>query len=92
MYEKHYEAAGFYPVSVPRKGDMIVMQINADAPNHAGIYLDDGLLATEPDLHPAPGTFLHHRYNKKSSRDVYGGMWADYTVLFLRHQRMPEAD
>lgn len=69
---------------------MIVMQINADAPNHAGIYLDDGLLASEPDVHPAPGTFLHHRYNKKSTRDVYGSMWADYTVLILRHQRMPE--
>ena len=31
---------------------------------------------------------LHHRYNKKSSRDVYGGMWADYTVLILRHQKV----
>ncbi|WP_267904033.1 hypothetical protein [Pseudomonas saxonica] len=41
-----------------------------------------------PDLHAAPRTFLHHRYNKKSSRDVYGGMWADYTVLILRHQKV----
>ena len=41
-----------------------------------------------PDLHAAPRTFLHHRYNKKSSRDVYGGMWADYTVLILRHQKI----
>ena len=90
LYEKYYEEAGFYPVADLRKGDMILMQINANAPNHAGIYLGDGLLASVPDLHAAPRTFLHHRYNKKSSRDVYGGMWADYTVLILRHQKIPE--
>ena len=56
----------------------------------AGIYLGDGLLTSVPDLHAAPRTFLHHRYNKKSSRDVYGGMWADYTVLILRHQKINE--
>ena len=90
LYEKYYDEAGFYPVSDLRKGDMILMQIDANAPNHAGIYLGDGLLTSVPDLHAAPRTFLHHRYNKKSSRDVYGGMWADYTVLILRHQKIAE--
>ena len=60
------------------------------APNHAGVYLGDGLLSSVPGLHAAPGTFLHHRYGKKSSRDVYGGMWAERTVMILRHQRAPE--
>lgn len=90
LYERYYREAGFYPVNDLRKGDMLVMQINAPAPNHAGIYLGDGLLSSHPELHPAPGTFLHHRYNKASSRDVYGGMWADCTRLILRHERAPE--
>lgn len=90
LYERYYQQAGFYPVSEPRKGDVLVMQIQADAPNHAGIYLEDGLLASEPSIHAAPNTFLHHRYNKASSRDVYGGMWAECTRLILRHERAPE--
>lgn len=90
LYERYYRQAGFYPVSDLRKGDMLVMQIQADAPNHAGIYLGDGLLKSEPSLHPVNGTFLHHRYNKSSSRDVYGGMWAECTRLVLRHERAPE--
>ena len=53
-----------------------------------GSGLGDGLLTSVPDLHAAPRTFLPHRYNNKSSRDVYGGMWADYTVLILRHQKV----
>jgi proteasome lid subunit RPN8/RPN11 len=90
LYERYYQQAGFFPVSDLRRGDILVMQIDALAPNHAGVYLGDGQLETEPQHHPAPGTFLHHRYNKLSSRDVYGGMWADCTHLILRHSQAPE--
>jgi proteasome lid subunit RPN8/RPN11 len=96
LYRRHYQEAGFYPVSDMRKGDLLVMQIAArggaipGVPNHAGIYLGDGLLASVPALPAAVGTFLHHRYGKLSSRDVYGGMWAERTVLILRHREAPE--
>jgi len=90
LYERYYLEAGFYPVSEPRQGDMLVMQIDAKAPNHAGIFLDDGSLDTEPDLRSIKGSFIHHRYNRKSSRDIYGGMWAECTRLILRHKDAPE--
>lgn len=98
LYERYCEEAGFYRVTDLRKGDLVVMQIAAAggsmpaAPNHAGVYLGDGLLASVPELHAAPGTFLHHRYGKRSSRDVYGGMWAERTVMILRHQKAPEVE
>ncbi|MFJ3259646.1 C40 family peptidase [Pseudomonas sp. NPDC086581] len=92
LYEQHYQAAGFYPVEVAdiRRGDMIVMQIRAPQPNHAGIYLGDGTLASEPTLHAAPGTMLHHLYGRRSARDVFGGYWLESTRLVLRHKQAPE--
>lgn len=40
LYEQAYQAAGFERVSVPQRGDMIVMAVGRTAhPNHAGIYL-----------------------------------------------------
>lgn len=75
LYMKNMEAEGFYEVkeSEMRKGDMIVMQIRAKEPNHAGVYIGDGL-------------FLHHLYGRLSSRDVYGGMWRDCTRAIFRHK------
>ncbi|MCS3467389.1 proteasome lid subunit RPN8/RPN11 [Pseudomonas sp. JUb42] len=90
LYERYYQQAGFYPVTEPQYGDMLVMQIDAQAPNHAGVFLGDVGLNTEPGLHPVKYSFIHHRYNKKSSRDVYGGMWADCTRLMLRHKSVSE--
>lgn len=75
LYMKNYEAAGFVPVTDGnyKKGDMIIMQVRAPEPNHAGIYLGDG-------------QFLHHLYNRLSSRDVYGGYWQEVTRLVVRHK------
>lgn len=91
LYMQHYEAAGFYPVASPCQGDLILMQIRADVPNHGGIFLADGVLRTEPHLHRAPGTLLHHLYGRDSRRDVYGGQWAEATRLILRHKDSPYA-
>jgi proteasome lid subunit RPN8/RPN11 len=54
-------------------GDLILMQIRSRnlVPNHAGIYLGDG-------------QFMHHLYNRLSSRDVYGGYWRECTRSFWR--------
>lgn len=75
LYMKNFEAEGFYPVpeSEMRRGDMIVMQVMAKEPNHAGVYLGDGL-------------FMHHVYGRLSSRDVYGGLWREATRVILRHK------
>ncbi len=76
LYLKHYAEAGFYLVDgEPEEGDMIVMQIRSTQPNHAAVYLGDGLI-------------LHHLYGRLSSRDVYGGYWKDVTRMIMRHRDM----
>jgi proteasome lid subunit RPN8/RPN11 len=85
LYEQHFAEAGFEVVTrtikenldVLRPGDGILMQIDArnQVPNHAAIYLGDGLM-------------LHHLYNRLSSRDVYGGPWLDYTRAIVRHRNL----
>ncbi|WEU67280.1 C40 family peptidase [Xanthomonas phage JGB6] len=75
LYMKNLEDCGFYQVSEReiKVGDMILMQIRSNEPNHAGVYLGDGL-------------FLHHLYGRLSSRDVYGGYWRDATRFVVRHK------
>ena len=76
LYMQHYAEASFVPVAGGvadiRVGDVIVMQVRAPVPNHAGVYIGDGLM-------------LHHLYNRLSSRDVYGGYWQECTRIVLRH-------
>lgn len=78
LYMKNLDAAGFYEVDPKdiRKGDMVIMQIRAPEPNHAGVYIGDGL-------------FLHHLYGRLSSRDVYGGYWKQVTRIVVRHKDAP---
>lgn len=79
LYTEGFPKAGFYSVgqdpSVLQVGDMILMQIRSKngVPNHAAIYLGDGMM-------------LHHMYGRLSSRDVYGGMWQEYTRAIMRHK------
>jgi len=78
LYTENLAAAGFAPVAAGdiQCGDLILMQIRSRnlVPNHAGIYLGDGLM-------------LHHMYGRLSSRDVYGGYWLENTRLVARHAR-----
>jgi len=78
LYTENLAAAGFVPIAVGdiQRGDLILMQIRSRnlVPNHAGIYLGDGLM-------------LHHMYGRLSSRDVYGGYWLENTRLVARHAR-----
>jgi cell wall-associated NlpC family hydrolase len=48
------------------------MQVASPVPNHAAVYLGDGLI-------------LHHLQGRLSSRDVYGGYWQKVTTHALRH-------
>ncbi|MBB3806423.1 proteasome lid subunit RPN8/RPN11 [Xanthomonas arboricola] len=68
------QAEGFSEIQDdPQRGDMIVMQIRAPVPNHAGVYLGEGQM-------------LHHLADRLSARVPYGGYWADRTVRVVRHK------
>jgi len=74
-------AAGFAAVSLAdiQRGDLILMQIRSRnlVPNHAGIYLGDGLI-------------LHHMHGRLSSRDVFGGYWLENTRAVMRYTGVTE--
>ena len=89
LYEARYEAAGFYRVAEPRRGDMLVMRVGRTAhPNHAGIYLgSDPRLPGEAAQVFGPGPFLlHHLWGRRSEIIVFGGQWLERTALILRHR------
>jgi proteasome lid subunit RPN8/RPN11 len=78
LYTKGFPEAGFVNTGQHLNlevGDVILMQVRSPngVPNHAGIYIGDGLM-------------LHHMYGRLSSRDVYGGMWQEYTRAILRYK------
>lgn len=61
-----------------RAGDLLLMQIRSRnrVPNHAGVYLGDGQM-------------LHHLYGRLSTKDVYGGYFAEVTRSVWRHAQAP---
>jgi len=78
LYTEGFPKAGFVKLPdgvAPEVGDVILMQIRAKngVPNHAGVYLGDGLM-------------LHHMHGRLSSRDLYGGWYQESTRAILRHQ------
>lgn len=81
LYTEGFPKAGFQKIGNSAHdckmeiGDVILMQVRSKnhVPNHAAIYLGDGLM-------------LHHLYGRLSSRDVYGGMYQDYTRAILRYK------
>lgn len=82
LYVDNYEAVGFQLVEQMTPGDMVVMQIQASKPNHAGILLPDGYM-------------LHHLYGQLSCRDFFGSYFRDRVALVgeklfvTRHRDLP---
>lgn len=77
LYLEHFRDAGFEPCDGPlREGDVILMTIRSGngTPNHAGVYVGEGLM-------------LHHLMGRLSSRDPYGGYYAEVTQLVVRYAR-----
>lgn len=68
-----FEALGAVQSQDMEVGDVLLMQVASPVPNHAAIYLGDGLI-------------LHHLQGRLSSRDVYGGYWQKITTHILRHR------
>jgi cell wall-associated NlpC family hydrolase len=71
---ENFAQAGFSPVDASdlQTGDCFLMQVASSVPNHAAVYLGDGLI-------------LHHLQGRLSSRDVYGGYWQKVTTHILRY-------
>lgn len=85
IYVRELTGKGFEKIEgSPRQGDIVLMQIRAKVPNHAAIFLENGILSTEPDHYPAPMSILHHLQGNNSVRDIYGGYWAEKTVSIWR--------
>lgn len=75
MFTRNYEHQGFIEVGRPeRKGDVLLMMMQCDHPNHVGVMIGGG------------NRFYHHLSNRLSQASVYGGYWAKVTVKVLRHK------
>lgn len=74
LYLDLFADAGFEPASGPlQRGDVVLMQVQAEKTNHGGVYLGDGQL-------------LHHLYGRLSGTVAYGGYWLDRTILVVRYK------
>jgi proteasome lid subunit RPN8/RPN11 len=77
LYVDHFAEAGFYCVGheaprAPKWGDIILMQVRADVPNHGAIWLGNDVI-------------LQHLHGRLSGRDMYGGYWRKHTTHWLRY-------
>lgn len=75
LYVENYQGQGFRRVTFNelQYGDLILMQLGAELPNHGAIYLGDQQI-------------LHHVQGRLSSRDVFGGYYVKSTAMVLRHE------
>jgi len=86
MYLENYQSWGFEKVNDgPQYGDVILMQYRSDRTNHAGVYLGDEGLKSQPNLHTIPNAMLHHALPRLSERVVYAGYWQDITRMIVRY-------
>lgn len=74
LYLDNFATVGFSAIDAAdiETGDCFLMQVASPVPNHAAVYLGDGLI-------------LHHLQGRLSSRDVYGGYWQKITTHTLRY-------
>ncbi|WP_163869601.1 C40 family peptidase [Myxococcus eversor] len=77
LYLEGYEKAGFVDVtgSPLREHDVLLMQLRAKVPNHAGVYLGADVV-------------LHHLQASLSKRETYSGFWARVTRKVVRHRTL----
>jgi proteasome lid subunit RPN8/RPN11 len=79
MFEKNVTDQGFREISDGRlqKGDMLLMQLQANFPNHVGVVHS-----------PSQNVFYQHLLGRLSEANVYGGYWQKCTTKILRHQEL----
>lgn len=74
LYMDHMEEQGFERLTDVKElqvGDVILIQVGADVPNHAAIYIGDQMV-------------LHHSPCRLSKRDLYDGYWLKHTHSLWR--------
>lgn len=71
LYLENIQQQGFEQVDNLQLGDVILIQISADVPNHAAIYLGNQQI-------------LHHGPKRLSKRDLYDGYWFKHTHSIWR--------
>lgn len=76
LYLDRYEKWGFELVKDGslQVGDVLLMQVLSNVPNHAAIYLGGDVIG-------------HHLYGRLSGRDVYGGYYKKHTTHVLRRKK-----
>lgn len=80
LYMDNWQKEGFIDIgdAEPVRGDVIIMQVRADVPNHGGVYLGDGKM-------------LHHMFGRKSKIVNYDEYYRTSTKLIVRHKDEPQA-
>lgn len=79
MFEKNFKEQGFEEIegSNLRQGDILLMQLQAEFPNHVGV------------IHaPSQNIFYQHLLDRLSEASVYGGYWQKCTNKILRHREL----
>ena len=82
LYLDNLEGQGFKRLDSQETlqiGDVILMQVGANVPNHAGIYLGSQMV-------------LHHSPKRLSKRDLYDGYWLKHTHSIWRHHNAEQLD
>lgn len=72
LYLDNFMSAGFRKVDDLQLHDGIIFRTTSKVPNHAGVYLGDGII-------------LHHPIGRLSGEDIYGGYWLEHTYCIVRH-------
>lgn len=88
LYVDNFSKEQFVQVSDLKKHDVIICRVGRTYyPNHALIYLDDGVLSSEqtPDVF-GTGLILHHPYGASSRREMFGDNWQKRAVMIVRHK------
>lgn len=79
LYLDNIEKQGFEQVSEPQIGDVILISIGANVPNHAAIYVGNQMV-------------LHHAPKRLSKRDLYDGYWLKHTHSIWRFREWSMLD
>jgi len=78
MFEKNFRLQGFSEIDGDiQKGDVLLMQLQANFPNHVGVFHN-----------PSHNIFYQHLLDRLSEATVYGGYWQKNTVKILRHREL----
>ena len=79
LYLDNMEKCGFEQVKEPQVGDVILISVGANVPNHAAIYVGEQMV-------------LHHAPKRLSKRDLYDGYWLKHTHSIWRYREWSTLD